>query len=131
MESSGDYYYDETQYETLQTAAYNVSIYNQEEDDYYHYPEDEIAENIHKMTLKPPPVQPHRSRPLQHKRSTSPLPPSHTPYSTAPPSAEISMTSSEDRGAAHFVGLTYTYTRYLQALQRQFSIQKRPVYTSQ
>ena len=110
--SEESYYYDETQYEAMQTAAYNVSIYHhQEEDDYYHYPEDEVTENVHKMTLKPPSDKPQRSRPLERKRSTSPLPPSRTPYSEpAPPSAEISTTSSEDRGGAHFVSLTYAPT---------------------
>jgi hypothetical protein len=49
MESPDDYYYDETQYEAMQTAAYNVSMYHhQEEDGYYYYPEDEITENVTK-----------------------------------------------------------------------------------
>ena len=103
--------YDEAQYEAMQTAAYNVSLYHTREGHAFYPEADEPAENVHKTTLEPPSGSHTETPTIRCKRSMSPLPPSRTPYSKpAPPSAEVSNGSAQDLGGPFFVGLTHPPT---------------------
>ena len=103
--------YDEAQYEAMQTAAYNVSLYHTGESNAFYPDEEEPAENVHKTTLEPLSGSHMGAPTIRRKASMSPFPPSRTSYSEpAPPTAEMSKGSTQDLGGPFFVGLIHSPT---------------------
>jgi len=103
--------YDEAKYEAMQTAAYNVSLYHAKESNALYPDAEELIDNVHKATLELPSGSHTEIPTIRRKRSTSPLPPSRTPYSKpASPSAEVANISAQDFGGPFFIGLTHPLT---------------------
>jgi len=103
--------YDEAQYEAMQTAAYNVSLYHTKESNALYPEAEESIENVYKPVLESPSGSHTEITTIRLKRSTSLLPPSHMPYSEpATPSVEVANISAQDLGGLFIVGLTHPPT---------------------
>ena len=95
----------------MQTAAYKVFFYHLRENDSFYLEEENPVENVHKTTLEQPFEAHSRTPTIQRTRSMFRLLSTRTPYSEpAPLSAEVSNSSSQDRGDPFFVGLTHRPT---------------------